>query len=83
MYSSNYRLSPEVRDTIEDMNTRDNPYYLVGCAVGSMASGRGDDMKQAGRNVGQAYRLFLRAGLQPQQAIDRIRSLAETFGALE
>lgn len=57
--------------------------YYVGQAIAHTRAGRQDDLKQAARAVGQAYQLFVRSGLQPDQAVQRITSLAETFGSLE
>jgi hypothetical protein len=41
------------------------------------------DLQMAGRAVGRAYKFFLMAGLTQAQAVDRIVSLAQSFGSLE
>ncbi|HSX23352.1 MAG TPA: hypothetical protein VLE97_11315 [Gaiellaceae bacterium] len=40
-------------------------------------------LQRAGRSLGRAYQMFLRAGLTKEQAVARITSLAETFASLE
>lgn len=42
-----------------------------------------EDLQRAGRSLGRAFQLFLRAGLTKDQAVERITSLAQTFGSLE
>lgn len=39
--------------------------------------------ERASRSVGRAFQLYLTAGLTKEQAIQRIVSLAQTFGSLE
>lgn len=68
-------------------------HVFVGQAMGHIrtasnpqASPQADPARQlqhAGRAVGRAYQLFVRAGMTPKQAVARIISLAETFGSLE
>jgi hypothetical protein len=41
------------------------------------------DLQRAGRSLGRAFQLFLSAGLTKEQAVQRIVSLAQTFGSLE
>ena len=41
------------------------------------------DLQRAGRAVGRAFQLFVRAGLTKEQAVERIVSLSQTFGSLE
>jgi hypothetical protein len=40
-------------------------------------------VERAGRSVGRAFQLYLRAGLTKEQAVQRIVALAQTFGSLE
>ena len=42
-----------------------------------------ENLQRAGRSLGRAYQLFLRAGLTKEQAVERITSLAQTFASLE
>lgn len=71
-------------------------HVLVGQAMGQMQQAaapppRGtrrphtpaEDLQRAGRALGRAYQLFLRAGLTKDQAVTRITSLAQMFGSLE
>jgi hypothetical protein len=39
--------------------------------------------ERAGRSVQRAFRLYLKAGLTKEQAIQRIISLVQTFGSLQ
>ena len=69
--------------------------YLVGQAMGQlqqpqMPHQRGERQmtpqkatERAGRSVGRAFQLYLRAGLTKEQAVQRIVGLAQTFGSLE
>jgi len=67
-------------------------HVFVGQAMGHIRTARSarsaqrtpeQALQQAGRAVGRAYQLFVRAGLTKEQAVQRIVSLAETFGSLE
>ncbi len=65
----------------------DQAAYLVGQAMGHMRQARQLDPQQAaeraGRSVNRAFRLYMKAGLTKEQAIQRIISLAQTFGSLQ
>jgi hypothetical protein len=73
----------------------DEAAYLVGQAMGQLQQpyqphqrGRRQITPQqaaerAGRSVGRAFQLYLQSGLTKEQAMQKIMSLAQTFGSLE
>ena len=79
-----------------DMDDWSQAHVYVGQAMGQMQQAtvspqRGmrrprtpeENLQRAGRALGRAYQLFLRAGLTKDQAVARITSLAQTFGSLQ
>lgn len=73
----------------------DQAAYYVGQALGQLQQPQQPPQRgvrqmtpqraaeSAGRSVGRAFQLYLRAGLTKEQAIQRIVALAQTFGSLE